>query len=166
MLQEMDVIQFGTEDEDTSKDSVVIVQVQLSSPPSSSSSLSSGGAADAANSVVNNSSPPIYSKATRKALTDEASGGKPFQQRITDVMRKLSTLGMQLSSGVNDKRAFAERLDLLEDAVDNCARLDRRVEVEDSWSTIHTRPSLSSALRIIVSCHHFPPFSHMLLGCL
>ena len=147
LLQENDIIQFGTEDEDVERESVVIVQVQLPpSPPSTtlSSSLQSGN---------REGSPPIYAKVHKKPLVDAQMSS---QQRLTDVMRKLSSLGMQLNTASKmDGGLLQSRLSVIEDAVESClSDVDcgggGGLDTLGRLDTIHTRPSLRSALNIIV----------------
>jgi hypothetical protein len=159
LLQENDIIQFGTEDEEVARESVVIVQVQLHNnqqqPPYN---------------VRHDPdhSPPIYSKVHRHSVSSSSQNSQQTttskaplvdaqmscQQRLTDVMRKLSTLGMQLTGKmalVGDQAVMSERLRALEDAVEGCLSDVTVVgEREESFETIHTRPSLRSAMNIIV----------------
>jgi FHA domain len=136
LLQENDIIQFGTEDEDARKESVVIVQVQINN-----------GHSNAQNAAGN--SPPIYSKVHKRPDEPEIN----VQQRITDVMRRLSSLAMQTSCAKGSGK-LEDRLAQLEDAVELClgaCGAGKDESLIDSQATIYTHPSLSAALRIIVS---------------
>lgn len=135
LLQENDIIQFGTEDEDVERESVVIVQVQLPTSIPTTTTRSS-----------TEHSPPIYSKVHKKPIVDAQMNS---QQRLTDVMRKLSTLGMQLNTKAasSSGEMMLSRLALIEESVEAC--LGEAAESTDC-DTIHTRPTLGAALNIIV----------------
>ena len=162
ILQENDIVQFGSEDEESLKESIVVVQLSLlnNSTGSSLSNMSYRASSSSNESINNNDEPSVNPKTRRQ------EANLLLQSKLTEVMKKMSSLGMQMTSMRNgpegrQEERILQMLEYVEGAVGtlisdgDMAQVMRPFESEDydpslSNDTIHTRPTLKSALRIIV----------------